>query len=567
MGLWSWITRGSAPKEAPATPPAPLRVPAPPTRKAPKQLSTSSIIAANSGGGKSNWGGTSDDFNQEYNNALGTVQKRSQDLYVNNPDVGGWARMRTAQCVGPVISFKSAFLPEEVGMNVDSARDLNGRMNRARMLHSVSGKLDNTGQGRTEGKLQEIALLTAFVLGSCLVHRVPSTDPAALIPLSLELIPATRIETPRDKFGDPKVSKGIRYTDDRRTKIEGYYVRKPSRSTGGDNTVFDYVYDFLPIEDVAEMRLTDIAGLDRSLPAFTCLMRTLRNKGEFTESSLASARVQSKRAINIQVEEGGNSWQRANDDQTQATPDSSDEETPASGIVTIGDAEIFYTNPGEKLVNLAANLPAPNYKEFIQVADERCARGLNTAKSRFTRTVEGSYSAGRQEEQIDQPAVDQIRESFKICWMRVHEWLVDAMVLKGLVDLPDYASKRIYYCWARVVAPGKEHINPVDTGNARKIGYGLRTLTPQQACEEDGKDLDLNLKEWAKAVRAVRDAERDENLPEGTLDFLLEAPLQNEKVNVDDANANGMEADGDPPKKNGNRIMPYLKRKGVLSVH
>ena len=494
------------------------------------------IVAAKTSGGSSTWNGTSDDFNKEYLDAIIPVVQKSQDLDVNNPDVRGWNRQRTSQCIGKMVNWKCAFRGDEVGVDPQEAHDKGLRINRYRQIHSRVGGFDASGRKRTEAKMQETSFLTMLVQGCCLVHRVGKKRPMGLVSMALEIIPGIRIETPRDRLGDPLISFGIQYTDDRRTEIEGFHVRKPNRSIGAGNMIWDFQYDFVPVEDAALMALTEIAGLDRSLPATVALVRTLRNKGEFAESAVASARAQAKRFAAIKVESGANAWDRADDDNQQELPDSSTAETNPVGTVTMGDVELLYLNSGEDYIEHAATLPGPDFPGFMGYMDERCARGLNTSKSRFTRTVDSSYSAGRQEEQHDEPAVDQLRECFAIAWQRVHEWFMDAVYLAGLEDFPNYASTRAYWTEARITPPGKEHINPVDTMTARRMGYALRTLTPQQACEADGKDFESNVREWGEAIKLIRQIEKDMGLEEGVLDVLLDIPA---KQHVDESAASG----------------------------
>jgi hypothetical protein len=88
--------------------------------------------------------------------------------------------------------------------------------------------------------------------------------------------------------------------------------------------------------------------------------------------------------------------------------------------------------------------------------------------------------------------------------------------------LPGYSSLTAAE-WAefRAQFPGKLHINPVDTMKAREAGYMLRTTTPQRECESDGLDLRENLREWGQAMNMVQEIEKEFDLEEGSLDFLL----------------------------------------------
>ena len=477
--------------------------------------------------GASVWVGTSDDYNRDYLIDRERIIARCQDVDTNNPDVHGWVRMRAAQTIGARgLRFKAVFNAEALGWTPQQASDTAAELNSLRDTWSRAGNCDLTGQARSEEKLQEIAFMTGLVQGDCLVHRVWDTDAGESLDLDLEIIPGWRIQTPIDKYGDPTISFGVQYNDTRRTKVKGYWVRLPNLSLPANSFVWDFAYQFIPLEDASLFRITEIAGLDRSLPAITSPMRALRNKNEFADSALAAARVQSKRAIAVNVEAGANAWQRAADD-AQQTGTSDPVEPAPVGLAVVGDTEVWYGNPGETYANMAAAMPGPDFTGFMAYHDMRCARGLNTSISRFTRQVDNSYSGGRIEEQIDDPAVGQLRESFIICWSKVHRWFVEAAYLAGAVKLPGYTKENAYKFYQyRCQPPGKEHINPVDTANARKLGYALRTLTPQQACEEDGHDLGENLRQFAHALKLARDIEKEEGLEPGALDFILASPKE-----------------------------------------
>lgn len=481
-----------------------------------------SIVAAQNSGGASVWSSASSDYNREYVEALRVVQQRAMDLDVNNPDAHGYHRQRTAQVIGRGVRWSAAIRGEDIGIATVEARKLCLRINRKKHLHSRSGGFDASGRKRTEGKLQEVAFLTHLVLGSVLIHRVALRLSTRICDLAIELIPTTRLSTPYDKASDPCISYGIRYSDEYRTKVAGYYIKRVSRSRG--NAMLDeQIWDFIPVEDAVLLDLTEIAGLDRSLPALTSLVRMLRNKGDFIESAVNSARVQSRRAIVIEVAPGASPHDIAADDQEQPGTATDAEPIPV-GFVTVGDAEIMYTANGEKAVNVSASLPGPDFKGFMDVADSRCARGLVTSKSRFTREVQSSYSGGRQEEQQDEPVVDQLREAFESAWQRVHEWFVDSLFL--VEDFPNYSEEtQIYYHEAEITQlSGKLAINPVDSANARRVGYALRTTTPQQGCAEEGRDFAQNIQEWARAIKLIREVESENDLPEGSLDIFLDMP-------------------------------------------
>lgn len=502
-----------------------------PTRSEVRRLTTIArratryaVQAASKSSASPGWPGTpsnrdEDAGNKEYLRALPDVLQRAQDLDVNNPDVRGFHRARTAQIVGAHVRFKSAPHAAEVGFEDDAPAllDIKGNVDRVRALHSRTGGFDSTGKNRSEGEQQVRAVLTALIHGGCLIHRVwrPQNP---ILPLSLELIPGVRISTPYQRQGDPLLSYGVEYADTHRTRVVAYHVRRVSK-TIGDSFVPDYEWDRIPIEDCSLLELTEPAGMDRAMPLSVACVRMFRNRGEFIESAVSSARAQAGIYAAIECAPGANPFDRAQDDSDEQTADAGG--TPM-GFTKMGEVQATYLENGEKMVWNSARLPDPDFTGFMNATDARLARGMSASKSRFTREVNSSWAGGRLEDQQDDPIIDQYRQTFCSAWQRVNAWFIEAAWLSGKVDLPGYSAETaVYWSEFRAQFPGKLHINPQDTMKAREQGYALRTLTPQQACEEDGKDLRENIKQWAEATDIVRSVEKEHGLDAGTLDFML----------------------------------------------
>jgi hypothetical protein len=458
-----------------------------------------------------------DSLNRAYLENLAEVQSRAQDIDVNNPDIHGFHRTRTAQVIGAGVKFKLAPHQSEVGLDHDELLELTQAANRIRQIHSRTGGFDSTGLRRSEGKQQERAFLTALVLGSCLIHRVWRMNGKHRLPLSLELIAGSRISTPYDKMGDPLVSYGMRYSDEHRTRVVGWYVRRVSK-TIGNSFVPDFIWDFIPVEDGSLLSLTEIAGIDRALPLSTSTVRMLRNRGEFLENAVESARAQATHYAVMEVGEGQDPYAVAADD-----ADAEFAQGGPAGFTRLGNVQMLYALNGEKVTWASSKLPEPDLTGFMSATDERLSRGLVSSLSRFTRHVTSSWAGGRMEDQQDDPIIEQYRDAFVSAWEAVNEWFMEAVYLTDAVKLPGYnAQTAALWCEFRAQFPGKVHINPTDTSKSRMMDLGMRNTTPQRCCEEDGVDLRENLREWGEAVKMRQEVEKEFGLEEGELDFLLE---------------------------------------------
>lgn len=535
MGFWGRIFGSTS---APAAKPAGVKAPL----SSAKKLQKFAVKSAESTGAKNTWAGSSDELNRDYAVATSAVIAKSQDLDVNNPEMRGFHRQRTAQAIGKGLAYKCAFRGAEVGLSDPDAHALALRINRLREIHSNMGGFDATGAGETEAKKQERALLTALVTGTCLIHKVWKTGRDRLLPLAIELIPGSRIETPPFKQGDVKVSYGFEYSDERRSEIVAAWVRKPARTVGGGGLVFDYTessYLRIPIEDFAMIRLTEQAGIDRAMPICVALAQTLRVKNDFAEKILKCAHVQASDAVTIEVEAGANAWTRADDDAETGT-NVSDADGLNVPFVEVDGVRYLYLNPGEKRSGVGVQLPQPDLPGFWDIMNSRCAAGVNASKSRWTRNVDNSYSAGSREDQQDFPVIDQLRESFFIAWEKVHGWFMDACVLSGQIQLADYATKRHFWVQSRVTPPREMHLNPVDARNAQRIGLALGIVSPQIVCESEGYDYEDIQYARAEAMVINRRIENEKGLPHGSLDSAKDLPDAITSTSVERDNAQGV---------------------------
>ena len=525
------------------------------------------LTAASKATGRS-WNGIdaeagNDALNKAYLADLAGIQGRAQDIDVNNPDIHGFHRTRTAQVLGAGVRFKLAPHFSEVGVDHDALLEITQQANRLRQIHSRRGGFDSTGLRRSEGKQQERAFLTALVLGSCLIHRVWRPDGPHKLPLSLELIPGSRISTPYGKMGDPLISYGVQYADTHRSRVTGWHVRRVSK-TIGNSFIPEYTWDFIPVEDGSLLALTEIAGIDRSLPISTSAVRMLRNRGEFLESAVESARAQANHYAVTECAEGADPYDVAGDD---ASETDSEGNIPV-GFTNLGAVQMLYTAKGEKVNWASAHLPEPNLQAFMGATDERLARGLVSSLSRFTRHVTSSWAGGRMEDQQDDPIIEQYRDAFVSAWEPVNEWFLDAVWLTSSVDLPGYsAATAPLWCEFRAQFPGKLHINPVDEMRARALGYGPRTMTPLRACEEDGLDLRENLREWGQAIKMCREIEMEMGLEEGDLSYLISGTFDDATGSKAEPEAEETPQESDDeaePKKpvRENRFAHFMNRGG-----
>ncbi len=453
------------------------------------------------------------------------LQSRGFDLHVNVGDIRGHNHGRSARCVGKGAAFKCVPLAVKLGLDAEKASEIARQIDELGDLHSDAGGFDAAGRGRSEGILQYVAFLTHFVFGSCLIHRVWNTFRDRLLPFSVELIPGSRISTPYTKMGDPLVHHGIVYADDYRSKVTGWYVRRVPKTIGNSSVALPE-WDFISVDDGSMLELVEPAGVDRSFPNAVAAMRLVFNRHEMVELNVEAARKHSTVHAVTKVKSGHNPQQRAED------------LYPEGWSERDGVKERFAYD-GDETTLQTSFLPGPDFPGFHNTTDGKLSRALNTRLSELTRTNQGSYSGGMQENQIDKPNVDVMRENFVDAWRSVQGWKLDACYLSGAVEIPNYtAATKVFWLNTRVRFPGEVPLNPVDHENAKNMRIANGTSSEITECEAEGRDYYEIQREKARAWKIRRQAEKDEStnefkIPIGTLDPKNDLPDVKESTTID----------------------------------
>jgi hypothetical protein len=495
-----------------------------------------------------------DQFSEEYLSKIYEIIARAFNLHVNNADIRGHNLGRTARTIGAGIDWKVTLIPDEVGMTPDDATKVCARLNRVRELHSMAGGFDASGRDRSEGILQVVAFLTHFIMGSCLIHRVGINESDRLLPLAIELIPGSRISTPYEFYSDPKVHFGVHYSDEYRSRVTGWHVKRVPK-TIGNSVVAMPEWDFIPYEDGSFLELVEPAGVDRALPNCVAVTRLVFNRGQMFENCVEASRNHA--AIHAVLKVGtGNFYDRAED--------LADETTSSGNLIPEGWHEVDGVK--ERMIDAKDELefrnavtPGPDFVGVDGKYDERICRGLNGRLSEFTRSMNSSYSGGMQERQNDNPNVDQLRENFVDKWNRVHGWFLDACFLENAAPMPGYSRKtKVYWLQARKQPPAEIPLNPVDHRNSQKLALAMGQSDEYAEAEADGKDYEHILRAKAKAFKLRRQIEHDEKLPDGVLEASSDLPeIKTQPLDTIDSR----ETDEQPGKKafKANRISQRLK--------
>ena len=160
---------------------------------------------------------------------------------------------------------------------------------------------------------------------------------------------------------------------------------------------------------------------------------------------------------------------------------------------------ITHLQPGESVETANPSRSVTNAKDFVGVQQRLAGAGLGLSYELMSRDfTKSSFSAARQGMLEDRKTFEPIQQYMigHFCDVVYKEWM-DAAVLSGQLDIPDYWARREEYTAVAWVPPGWSWIDPEKEVNAdiKAIQSGGKTLS--QWCAERGYDWREQLAQMA----------------------------------------------------------------------
>jgi capsid protein len=293
--------------------------------------------------------------------------------------------------------------------------------------------------------------------------------------------------------------------------VVGYWVTVPSGRLNAENSG---VMRFLPAAECCLYANEELVGVEAPLPRDVSITKALHNISAFHDEILSTARNHAKAPITITPPEGQHAadWARGIATGTETN------ETPVRYTLDAAGIEALVLEPGETAERHVANLPTP-LDPFLTAHMRMAAAGGDTSYARIARVPDGSYSAGRQTEQNDNPQIEIDRAAFigsfgRFVWCK----FIEACWAFELIDLPDYLANRVAYHTFRWTPPAVEALNPIDKLNYVRGAIEGGLLSLQDGIEMlFGNSFTETLEERADAIVEAREMEAAKGLEDGEL--------------------------------------------------
>lgn len=159
-----------------------------------------------------------------------------------------------------------------------------------------------------------------------------------------------------------------------------------------------------------------------------------------------------------------------------------------------------YLQPGEAVTVPQLNAPDDQYEMFVRAKARRFASGFGCSFETISRDFsQTNYSSSRLSLLEDREHWRMVQaymiENFH---QRIFEHWLDAAVLSGAVDLPDYELRPERYTHPRWQARGWSWVDPMKEVQAYKLAESAGYMTKSQIISQLGGDLEENFQQIAR---------------------------------------------------------------------
>lgn len=451
---------------------------------------------------------------------VGTLRKRSRDLYMGVPLATGAIKTYRTNVVGGGLKLKSQIDYDTIGMTTDDTRKLERQIEKEFALWADStdcdmDRLDNFYE------LQQLAFMNWLISGD-VIALLPTTNRVnAPYDLRIQLIEADRLSTPKDKRQDPNIIEGVEINKVGETVA--YHIC--NRHPGSKN--YKQKEEWVRVEaygsetgrrNVLHLMNRERIGQRRGVPILAPVIESLKQLGRYTEAELIAAVVSGFFTVFIEKEGFSNEAPFG-----ELIPEEQQVDRYTQNSIELAPGAIVDLNENEKANVVNPGRPNAAFDGFVQSISRQIGAALEIPYELLVKNFQSSYSASRAALLEAWKAFRTYREwlSADFCQPVYEEWLAEA-VAKGRIKAPGFFTDpliRKAYCGSEWNGPAQGLLNPVQEVNAaqKRVENGFSTRS-KEAKEMNGTDYYQNVdvlkqeEELMAEIERLREAlERKEN--------------------------------------------------------
>ncbi|MBR8748971.1 hypothetical protein IX317_000632 [Fusobacterium sp. DD29] len=441
--------------------------------------------------------------------------ERSRDLYMGAPTATGVIKTIVSNTVGSGLRLKSAIDYELLGLDENTAEEIETQIEREFRLWSES-KIDQNGL-LDFYQVQDLVFLTVLLSGECFIKLNYFETPRNPYHLKLLVIEPDRVLTPNDKTNDKSVICGVQL-DKKTNWITGYYVAKEhplDTYSGSTDTVYVPVYGKSNQRNIIHLINPERPEQLRGVPLLSPVIEALKQLDRYTDAELMAAVISGMYAVFIESDKD-NVTPADIGEQSIVSPEESvvsssydDDDTGALDI-EMTPGMIVGFRPGERANPNNPGRPNAQFDPFVTAILRQIGAALEVPYELLVKHFSASYSASRAALLEAWKMFRKRRDWFASNFTQLiyQEWLREA-VLRGRIELYNFGTDPLYdkaWSTAQWNGPSQGQIDPLKEAKASalKIQEGLSTRS-RESVELNGGDFEQNVRILAKEQKILKE--------------------------------------------------------------
>lgn len=324
----------------------------------------------------------------------------------------------------------------------------------------------------TAGKLhfhdiERIALMAIVRDGEVLIRKIKQPFGKSKIPFALEILEADRLVENYSSASAPGSGNAIRMgvEVDQWLRPVAYWLYPIHPGDYQFTTFVPSRYIRVPADEMIHLYLIDRWPQTRGEPWFHATLKRLHNASGYEEAEIVAARASASIMGIVESPE-------------LPTEDDTDKDR-SQKLTDLEPGTVQHLFPGEKFTGFAPNRPNAAIDPFMRHMLRCVAAGIGCSYSALTKDYSQANYSSERAAQLEDRVLWRILQGWFIRNFRaeIHaEWL-EAAVLAGAVNIPDFYSNRDKYEAVRFKPPGWSWIDPTKEVAAYKAAVRAGFMT------------------------------------------------------------------------------------------
>lgn len=424
-------------------------------------------------------------------NTLKTLRTRSHQMIKDNVIVAG-VQQAYINTIGS---------PEVIKLDSDNNIQ---RKQANNLLEETLTSIDITG--KSFYKIIEEIVAWSFASGDILIN-LPLDNKREGIRTTVELIEASRIETPKEYSNDKYVSHGVKYDADGR--VVGYYVKKYESMDSYFGVKDDY--DFYPryktvngltreVTRLFKAPLNSRPKMSRQYPIITPAIHLFKLLDDYVEAVIVGARVAACFAGFVTSDNPAGAYKAFTTDANGEVLDPVDENEERK-VHKLQPGMISYLKPNQKIEFASPNRPNDNVDAFIVRIYKTIAMYLRIPYPiLFLDLVDVNYSSWRGGANEFKKTVNRWRYDLG----EIINWVIKTILLEALSK--EMIRGTLDSLKVKVRWPVHGILDPEKEARSNKYRIANKTASPQLICDEEGLDYEAIQQElFEEKMQAVEE--------------------------------------------------------------